>query len=377
MTAQKISDPDATAGERDHFSTLAEDEILGGTPSAAPDGSEELPRETEPSSSSGREELQILLRENPVTISNPFVSWYIKDKTNGKKRKRDPAFFKEDLVHANFGRVARALSRSTQLDRERLAWFEYWLGVRGEDEKPEIVGCKYADAGNEGSEDEEEEEEVADTEGEGRSRRTDSMAAAGAKPDVRDVWDLIEDRVSACLHPRWLLKNSCRAEPPFLPSFSHLDALLQLFDYQDSRREFLTLLSRIHDSSHPSHKYMNNHSSFSSTGNNSNGLGTKYAELSPIHEHGRSSEMGGSPSDADKHRRNDDHHAPSPLLPGRAGQDRLHFAADINRRLRELKTATAAAADRRDGEEEGRGPPGSVKQDDRGKEGGGEDLFSP
>jgi len=57
----------------------------------------------------------------------------------------------------------------------------------------------------------------------------------------------------------------------------------------------------------------------------------------------------------------------------------LHFAADINRRLRELKTAAAAAGERRDGEEERDGPQRKVKQDDRGMEGdgGGEDLFSP
>lgn len=284
--------PDLSSGGKDHASSLTAEESIGGAPSAAPDGSEELPAESERSSARGREALQDLLRDNPVTIANPFVSWYA-----GKHK-----FHKEDLVHANFGRVARALSKTTQLDRERLAWFEYWLEETKE--KPELVVHKYADSGDE-------EDEEAGREDETARRKQD---ISSNRPDVRDVWDLVEDRASLATPIR-------TASQANLYTCLQLDALLQLFDYQDSRREFLTLLARIHDASHSGHKYPNKSASVQS-----------YAELSPIHEHGGSEEMGGSPLKSEKQRRKDTHESPA----RRVGQDRLHFAADIRRRMDEL-----------------------------------------
>lgn len=164
------------------MSPLTPEQSVGGAPSAAPDGSEELPREADRSSSAGREALQDLLRHNPVTISNPFVSWYAALSEKGKAR--EPVFHKEDLVHANFGRVARALSKTTQLDRERLAWFEYWLGER--QDKPELVVARHADSG----------EDDSGKEDDDNQRR---KSIDGTRPDVRDVWDLIEDRVTSAL----------------------------------------------------------------------------------------------------------------------------------------------------------------------------------
>lgn len=91
----------------------------------------------------------------------PFLTWYAGAKSRYSEHK-------EDNIHENFVRVARVLVRMTHVDRERVGWWEWWLGMRG---APEYGRSE---------EDEKPNEEI--------------------RPDIRDVWDLLEARVMRFLH---------------------------------------------------------------------------------------------------------------------------------------------------------------------------------
>ena len=201
-------EPDPTAGQQDHLSSIAEDDQdknhtapIGASSSVeCPPGSDD-----DQALQNGLQALREIIEQRPPTIANPFVSWYSDRQTSssgskkGKGRASDPhrhPFHREDLIHANFARVARVLSRSTQLDRERLAWFEYWLEERKE--KPLLVAMKYADSGSEDEISDQEEEVITMN-----SRKEQ-------RPDKRDVWDLIEDQVSRCPTPLSVCSGSGR-----------------------------------------------------------------------------------------------------------------------------------------------------------------------
>lgn len=109
---------------------------------------------------------------------NPFISWYDR---SGRSRtsngasvdsvkpksgpKTDIPRFKDDLLHVNYVRAAKILVRRSQVDRERLTWWEYWLGTR-ECAPPQSY----------------ESESIVEK-------------VSSEHPDVRDVWDLLEKRV--------------------------------------------------------------------------------------------------------------------------------------------------------------------------------------
>lgn len=130
---------------------------------------------------------------------NPFISWYAlkaesrdEDKTPGSRLP-----LKEEVIHVDFLRVAKVLVRRTYVDRERLAWLEYWLGYRQEAlhitdmlshdqySKSTTIGLQY----------------------EQQTSRTGSLAnieeSGSVRPDVRDVWDVLEDQVGRLLIAHW------------------------------------------------------------------------------------------------------------------------------------------------------------------------------
>lgn len=142
---------------------------------------------------------------SPVAASqidprNPFISWYAikadaspqikgSDTENTDSQSNTP--HKQEVIHANFVRVAKVLVRRTYVDRERLAWLEYWLGARAEPlhitdmpkqgHAPDVTGLENAR----------------------RKGASNPIAWLSnieehqpPRPDVRDVWDLLEDQVS-------------------------------------------------------------------------------------------------------------------------------------------------------------------------------------
>lgn len=133
---------------------------------------------------------------------NPFVSYYALKEANpcelgdSTSTKVDGTSVprKQEIIHANFVRVAKVLVRRTNVDRERLAWLEYWLGAR---EEPLHVTDRTAQyfsnavvakkvLGKSGS-------------GQAAGDLADIEENHHDRPDIRDVWDLVEDRVSMVL----------------------------------------------------------------------------------------------------------------------------------------------------------------------------------
>lgn len=95
-----------------------------------------------------------------------------------------------------------------------------------------------------------------------------------------------------------------------------LDDLLHLFDYQDTRRIFLTHLSNLHNDSHAQHRYTNR--SDEASGPN---------ELDPHHHHGSSE---GSVWQKDKDPQ------------AEIATPRLAFWSDVEKRLRDLEVTKVA-----------------------------------
>ena len=132
-----------------------------------------------------------------LSVANPFLTWYdpptrssahphgTSRGRDGKEEQRE--YHKADLIRANFIRVAKVLVRRSNVDRERLACWEYWMSVRSEGPHSRVLARR-----------------------EGRDREDDidyghdsSNEEAGGnneRPDIRDVWDLLEAKVgcAAC-----------------------------------------------------------------------------------------------------------------------------------------------------------------------------------
>ena len=121
-----------------------------------------------------------------------------------------------------------------------------------------------------------------------------------------------------CWRRRWVAQPA-RLRLPVLMCMGivQLDPLLQLFEYQDTRRHFLTLLSQQHALTHGEHHYKDRSSEPDGP-----------TELDALHEHGHRDEMGGPDTD--------DTDARTPK------QRRLAFHEDVQRRLRHLNSATGS-----------------------------------
>jgi hypothetical protein len=121
---------------------------------------------------------------------NPFISYYALKaepsiQVNGADAIPPRIPLKHEVVHANFIRVAKILVRRTYVDRGRLAWWEYWLRVRETPLHVTDISVKDSLFKLSGTISE-------DT----PSGASDTSPGEFNRPDLRDVWDLIEDRVS-------------------------------------------------------------------------------------------------------------------------------------------------------------------------------------
>lgn len=101
-----------------------------------------------------------------------------------------------------------------------------------------------------------------------------------------------------------------------------LDEILDLFEYQETRRELLMLLKDLHNTSHPAHHYKNRSSS------------PDYpSQIVPQHEHGGTDEMGANTTT--RAANGDGTHATE------EGRPRLAFWTDLDNKLRDIQIATA------------------------------------
>lgn len=132
-----------------------------------------------------------------LDMYNPFISWYDAKREFDNNEPADTesaTLLKQDVIHANFVRVAKVLVRRMGMDRRRLAWWEYWLGASEAPMRVTEASMKDLEAGT-GKErilhqiNEHENLEPSD-----KQRNADNVAKS--RPDIRDVWDLLEDRVS-------------------------------------------------------------------------------------------------------------------------------------------------------------------------------------
>lgn len=138
---------------------------------------------------------------------NPFVSYYALKEANPRELGDSTSTggdgasvpYKQEIIHANFVRVAKVLVRRTNVDRERLAWLEYWLGAREEPLHVTDVTAQHFSSAVVAK-------KVLDNSGSGQAAGdlADIEESHNDRPDIRDVWDLVEDRVSivlGCLVP--------------------------------------------------------------------------------------------------------------------------------------------------------------------------------
>lgn len=129
---------------------------------------------------------------------NPYHSWYrlYKNKTPSDS---DERAFKDHIVHANFIRCAKVLVRKMTVDRQRVLLWQWWLGT-----------CEESDLATL-----DEDPDDADSEAAARSGGDSPSSGIGLdkprnreRPDIRDVWDLLERRVSRTVldytHPKRL-----------------------------------------------------------------------------------------------------------------------------------------------------------------------------
>ncbi|GAA5891462.1 hypothetical protein JCM5296_006542 [Sporobolomyces johnsonii] len=171
-----------------------------------------------------------------VSSQNPFLAF--------RQIKREAACFaregaeNDEKMHPvwrdavreiNERRVA-AVMRRTRIDRERLALWEVWLGRGGKEGGRTGEGMGEAEENRKWKEKEEEPEVKEVRKGDAAARDFADIGEGGAeedKPDLEDVWDLLEGR---------------------------LPALLAHFDYNLTRLSFLRLLLALHPHSHTSHR---------------------------------------------------------------------------------------------------------------------------
>lgn len=139
--------------------------------------------------------LSVPVLASQIDPRDPFVSYYtlkdaqptqIGDTEVGEGDGVLSAPRKAEVIHVNFIRVAKVLVRRTYVDRERLAWLEYWLGVR--EEPLHIVDMPNQQFHNAAVKD-------SITPSDKNNMLTDIEELHNPRPDIRDVWDLVEDRV--------------------------------------------------------------------------------------------------------------------------------------------------------------------------------------
>lgn len=172
--------------------------------------------------------------EMEIDARDPFLAWsfiqYQGEKALQRRKERTVpgsrndeelmGLWRDSLIEVNYRKVARAL-KSCRLDREKIDMWRWWLGL-------EVIPAAA----------EEEEQELHEREG-GITAGESVMRAPNAKPNtgvdakswkagerrpnISDVWDLIEGRVRSCddsdrlvCSPTNLLTNAARTHSPSL-----------------------------------------------------------------------------------------------------------------------------------------------------------------
>lgn len=154
---------------------------------------------------SAEEELLFLpVLASRLDLRNPFISWYdLKKEYSTESNKQDKRLpLKHEVIHANFVRVAKVLVRRTHVDRERLAWLEYWLGAREDALHITDVQAQKRLNGSQATN-----AVIAQQQSGVKGDLTDIEEDHPSRPDVRDVWDLLEDQVSPDTCSRLICTN--------------------------------------------------------------------------------------------------------------------------------------------------------------------------
>ena len=145
-----------------------------------------------------------------LSVANPFLTWYdppprssahphgILRGRDGQAEQRE--YHKADLIRANFIRVAKVLVRRSNVDRERLACWEYWMGVRSNGPHSRILARREGRDRN-------------DDIDYGHDSSDEEDAASDARPDIRDVWDLLEAKVGCAAYTGLVAGADARRNP--------------------------------------------------------------------------------------------------------------------------------------------------------------------
>ncbi|GAA5990532.1 hypothetical protein JCM10908_003117 [Rhodotorula pacifica] len=194
----------------------------------------------------------------PIDPRNPFISFREIKLTaaanmraasapDGRKASDVEPLWREAVREINYRRAMGVLRARTRVDRQRVELFRLWLGeydaaskqrrnqTGGESSSSshqlKVVKADGTEGVHESAQKEGAKAIVAATKVVARKERSevwDPEAGEGTEADLEDVWDVVENR---------------------------LDEILLLFDYQTSRRTFLTLLLDTHPIKHAYHRY--------------------------------------------------------------------------------------------------------------------------
>ncbi|KAH8920155.1 hypothetical protein BT69DRAFT_440078 [Atractiella rhizophila] len=180
--------------------------------------------------------------EGIIDVRSPLLPWsYVKAHSShfdcGDVHGNLENVMRDNVAFFNFQRFSRII-KATQIDRQRLDLWEWWLGVSAEIPEPT--------------------DDMETVDGDASLvalQKTMDPAVAWEedeeppRPEPDDVWDLVE---------------------------RHLDPILATFQFQRSAIEFLALLKDVHEKEVTNHRHE----------------GSFPKELSPFHLHGSSEEMG-------------------------------------------------------------------------------------
>lgn len=203
-----------------------------------------------------------------IPVADPVIHWH-ELKSRQRRLLESGQIRRGTVLHANFVRVMKVLVKVANVDRERLVLWRTWLG-----KEPDYLSRT----------------------GKQDSRKTGEPPAkpkdVSSVVDKRDIWDVIE---------------------------AYLDDIMHNFEFQDSRRQFLVLITTLHNSSHPNHHYPHR----------STDRSEEPEELDPLHVHGGREEMGGTDRVAYRQMNGQ----------GLSGQGRLDFWVDVEKRLADASAA--------------------------------------
>lgn len=117
--------------------------------------------------------------------------------------------FRDAVMEINYRRVSRVLKEVCRVDREKVELWEWWMGKGGDAGKVPECACRTIKKGK-------------------GKYIVEGNSSIEEKPDIEDVWSLVEGR---------------------------LDQILAQFEFQSNRLSFLNLILSLHPTSHAQHKF--------------------------------------------------------------------------------------------------------------------------